>query len=288
MLFNTFRHIPGIGPATEERLWKAGITDWEIAKSPDPPDLSTRQTSLFRREIPLSLTALENRDPLYFSEKLPTALHWRLFPEFRDLAAYIDIETNGMDIFGGMITTIALYNGRDVFWYVNGRNLDAFVDDIQKYKLIVSYNGKSFDVPYIEQFFRIRLPHCHIDLRHVLAALGYKGGLKKCETALGIDRGFLQGIDGAFAPLLWYDYEINGNERALETLLAYNIEDVVNLEALLVTAYNLMISETPFKQDRLLPPPLRPAVPYIPDLLTIETIKRHIHTWDNHATTRYY
>jgi uncharacterized protein YprB with RNaseH-like and TPR domain len=51
------------------------------------------------------------------------------------------------------------------------------------------YNGKTFDVPFIEKYFGIRMNHAHIDLRYVLKSLGYAGGLKRCEKALGLDRG---------------------------------------------------------------------------------------------------
>ena len=64
------------------------------------------------------------------------------------------------------VTTIAVYDGREVFTYINGRNLDDFVHDIQKYQVIVSYNGKSFDIPFLERFFRIRIDHAQIDLRY--------------------------------------------------------------------------------------------------------------------------
>jgi len=56
-------------------------------------------------------------------------------------------------------------------------------------------------------------------LRYVLKSLGYSGGLKSCEKALGLDRGDLDGVDGYFAVLLWRDYQKKHNEKALETLL---------------------------------------------------------------------
>jgi len=34
--------------------------------------------------------------------------------------------------------------------YINGQNLNDFLDDIKKYKIIVTYNIKTFDVPFIE------------------------------------------------------------------------------------------------------------------------------------------
>jgi uncharacterized protein YprB with RNaseH-like and TPR domain len=61
---------------------------------------------------------------------------------FGEFTAYLDIETTGLDSWGNSITTIALYEGKSIFTYVNGQNLDKFEEDIQRYKVIVSYNGK--------------------------------------------------------------------------------------------------------------------------------------------------
>jgi len=58
-----------------------------------------------------------------------------------------------------------------------------------------------------------------------------KGGLKVVERLLGIKRR-LTSVDGYIAMQLWYDYVNNNNEEALQTLLAYNEEDVVNLRVL--------------------------------------------------------
>ena len=114
--------------------------------------------------------------------------------------------------------------------------------------------------------------HAHIDLRYILASLGYTGGLKSCESQLEIDRGELKDIDGFFAPLLWYDYKKNRNEKALETLLAYNIQDVLNLEHLMVIAYNLKIKDTPFYGNQL-QEPVVPEIPFNVDITTVERIK---------------
>src|SRR5262249_32749913 len=119
-------------------------------------------------------------------------------------------------------------------------------------------------------------------LRYVLASLGYSGGLKGCERQLGIDRGELDGVDGYFAVLLWRDYQ-QGNNAALETLLAYNALDVVNLERLMVEAYNKKIEETPFALVNELPLPIPPeTLPFQPDLETIERIRRKIGRRDDY------
>ena len=147
---------------------------------------------------------------------------------------YLDIETNGLPGALSHITTIAVYDGKKVRHYVYGENLEDFKDDIQRYQVIVTYNGKCFDIPVIEQHFGIEMPQAHIDLRFLLHSLGYKGGLKGCEKMLGLDRAELAGVDGFFAVLLWNDYLERGDRRSLETLLAYNVLDAVNLERLMV------------------------------------------------------
>jgi uncharacterized protein YprB with RNaseH-like and TPR domain len=272
MLQHTFCHIPGIGMKTEQKLWEAGITGWTHWQSQSSVRLSAAIKIDAARVLNSSLAALED-DPSFFTAKLASTEPWRIFPHYRNRTAYLDIETTGLDDYAEL-TTIALYDGQEIFTYVNGRNLDDFARDIQKYQVIVSYNGKSFDVPFLERHFRIKLTQAQIDLRYVLARLGFKGGLKGCEKQLGLDRGNLDGVDGYFAVLLWQQYQKNDDERALETLLAYNIEDTVNLERLMIEAYNRNVQTTPFAEELVLPFPTPPANPFIADHQCIARIKR--------------
>lgn len=272
MLENTFIHAQGIGVKTEEKLWEEGLLNWGCVDKPLPGEISRKKAGILSLTIRESKKQLRKRNPNYFEDLMPSHLHWRFFPEFREETVFLDIETDGLDPYGGEVTTISLYDGRDIKWYVNGRNLDDFIEDIKKYKVIVSYNGKTFDIPFIREFFGVGMPHAHIDLRYVLGSLGFRGGLKKCEIALGIDRGELSGVDGFFAVLLWREYRRTGNEKALETLLAYNIEDVVNLETLMVKAYNMKTGETPFSEANRLPLPTSPEIPFSPDVEIIEKL----------------
>jgi hypothetical protein len=98
---------------------------------------------------------------------------------------------------------------------------------------------------------------------------------------LGIDRGELKDIDGFFAVLLWNDYQRNGNQKALDTLLAYNIQDVLTLEDLMVISYNLKIKDTPFNGN-LLPEPVLPKTPFDVDMRTVEKIRdKYRHVFQN-------
>ncbi|MHA1512338.1 MAG: ribonuclease H-like domain-containing protein, partial [Promethearchaeota archaeon] len=66
------------------------------------------------------------------------------------------------------------------------------------------------------------------------------GGLKQIENYLGISRNIknLDGIDGKTAIYLWKEYQLTNDTRYLDTLLAYNIEDAVNLEPILAWFYD--------------------------------------------------
>jgi hypothetical protein len=70
---------------------------------------------------------------------------------------------------------------------------------------------------------------------------------------------------------LWTEYK-KGKRSALDTLLAYNIEDVINLEYLMHTAYNLKIKELGWG-DALLEIPTRPMVPFKADSKLISKLK---------------
>lgn len=262
VLRRTFCHVPGIGIKAEERLWASGVTSWDALATESVAGMTARKRDSLAQHVAESRRQLEGKNPLFFAETLPSAEHWRLFPEFRESVAYVDIETTGLGGYGDHITTIALYDGRVVRHYVHGQNLADFQRDIREYGLLVTYNGKTFDLPFLRSAFGLTLDQAHIDLRYVLAGLGYTGGLKACERNLGLDRGDLAEVDGFFAVLLWNEYKSKKNVQALETLLAYNIRDVVNLEALLIRAYNLKVASLPFGGALALPAAIPPVEPF--------------------------
>jgi uncharacterized protein YprB with RNaseH-like and TPR domain len=277
MLEQSFIHIKGIGGKVEKLLWENNINDWnKFLKSKEIP-LSKSKIELLNQKIIKSKTHFKNKNISFFSNGLPINEHWRLFNNFKSSTAYLDIETTGLYPSDSEITTIALYDGINVKTYVNGKNLGDFKIDILDYNLLVTYNGKSFDIPFIEKFFNISLTHSHIDLRYVLNNLGYSGGLKSCEKQFGLSRNNIEGIDGFFAIYLWEEYINNKNDKALETLLAYNIEDVVNLEYLMHKAYNLKLIGTPFENNLEMLVPVRPIVNYEPHMKTIKKIKRNFY-----------
>ncbi|MGH8009317.1 MAG: ribonuclease H-like domain-containing protein, partial [Candidatus Binatia bacterium] len=156
---------------------------------------------------------------------------------------------------------IGLYDGKSPRVYVRGKNLSHFIAESEGFTLLVTYNGKLFDLPFIRREMGLSLAHAHIDLRYPLAALGYKGGLKKIERSLGLEReGPLALLDGWCAVLLW-QYHEQGEEGALETLLRYNLEDVIHLPMLLALVYNTRVRHLPFALP-LIAPLCLPEIPF--------------------------
>ena len=182
MLKNTFCHLPGVSATREQQLWAMGLHSWNDAAVKEWAGKS-RHADKLREEVARSQDRLRAGDAGYFRDRLPSKHHWRLFPEFRSSMAYLDIETTGLGSPGDHVTTIALYDGQKIWHYVHGHNLHEFGRDVSKYQVLVTYNGKCFDLPFIKTAMGLTLSQAHIDLRYVLASLGYRGGLNRALRA---------------------------------------------------------------------------------------------------------
>ena len=238
MLRNTFLHLPGIGPHRERTLWQRGILDWDgflaAAEAGLLPGRVYRQGAAVLRRCK---TAADETDVDFFRWLLPQREMWRLCPEFARRALFLDIETTGLSAWGDEVTVIGGFGGGELSLFVRGVNLEQFPAYVRQFPLLVSFNGSQFDVPFLRVHFpEARLDQAHVDLRFVLASLGYRGGLKAVERSLGIGReASIRGVDGFEAVRLWRRHQ-RGDRAALEKLLLYNLTDVVNLVELLEIA----------------------------------------------------
>ena len=257
MLEQSFCHLTGVGPKTERRLWAAGYAHWrdllhELRSGKKPFRCGDR----VRYELEESMDRLQQADSAYFAQRLQQGEMWRLFQAFRGRVAYVDIETTGLGKGLDHITSIALYDGQRVATYVHGINLERFEDDIGEYRIVATFNGSLFDLPFLRRQLLPDLPLAHIDVRFLLKSLGVKGGLKRCEDRFGLGRSDLGGVDGYAAVLLWRAFEATGRREVLETLLAYNVQDVLSLEVLLHLAYNMKLEQMGARKVGLEVPPL--------------------------------
>ena len=276
MLEHTFCHIPSIGPRSERNLWDAGFHSWDCVFDRAEFPFSQHKADFLKHHVAYSVDKLEAGDPAFFAGGLRSNEHWRIFSDFRDSAAFLDIETTGNGNPRDHITAVTLYDGTRFKQYVYGQNLKQFKEDVKAFKVLITYGGKSFDIPFIRNTMGLPMEHAHIDLRYILASLGYRGGLKGCEMQLGLRRNGLEDVNGYFAVLLWREYRKRKNRRALETLLVYNALDVLHLEPLMVMAYNMKVEDTPFAGDRKLAMPEVPEVPIQPDLELIDRLRQRV------------
>ena len=274
MLRNTFLHVQGVGPATEARLWSEGVLSWDdLDKLPDT-SVGRGVAERIRRTIGESEERLAARDAAWFSERLRSGSYaWRMFEDFREDTAFIDIETTGLNIGQDVITSIAVWDRQGARAFVRGRNLHEFADALSEHAVWVHFNGLRFDVPFIATELGLDLSSVgQLDVRFVLASLGIRGGLKRIERELGFDRAGFEDIDGSLAIDFWYEYERQGSRAALETLVAYNIQDVLSLDALMVRAVNLWLERLEHPTLRPMQPRVPPANPFAPDRMLVDRL----------------
>ena len=261
MLRATFQHLSGVGPVTETALWRAGIRDWqELLERRRSLGLSSALEHTVVSDVGGSERALATRDAGFFGRRLPDGEHWRVYPELAPETAFLDIETTGLSPYQGIVTVVTVHGGGATRSFIAGEDLEELPAYLGRFGVLVTFNGRRFDVPFLEAAFpQLVVPPVHIDLRFLFYRLGIAGGLKRIEERLGVgDRSGVEGIRGLDAVRLWQEYR-RGSRSALDRLVRYNRADTVNLEPLLDRAVRelgvRLLSEGPGRASRADPPP---------------------------------
>jgi uncharacterized protein len=151
--------------------------------------------------------------------------------------AYLDIETTGLSPSFDQITIVGIYliKGKIerlvqiVGYDITAASITQSLDGVSS---IFTYNGSHFDLPFIYARHKVDLARDfkHCDLMYHCWGNNLYGGLKAVECQLGINR--LSKVNGYEAVRLWWSYVNDYDEAALNTLLEYNKEDVLNLRTL--------------------------------------------------------
>lgn len=225
---NSFIPVRGVGEHTERELWRRGITHWDdFERDAVGPKTGARVEAF----IESGRTALGANDADFFADVLPSRSRWRMFENFRTETAYLDIETTGLSRRRDEVTVVTVHRDGGTTTLVRGRDLTRrrLRDLLADAGLLVTYNGKRFDVPFLERAFDLQLDGPHLDLLYPCRRLDLTGGLKTVERHLDIDRAD-RDLSGRDAVRLWRAYE-RGDQSALDTLVRYNRDDTRNLEA---------------------------------------------------------
>jgi uncharacterized protein YprB with RNaseH-like and TPR domain len=189
------------------------------------------------------------------SKNIPdSAIDFFGIAEYRDpvnltRAAVIDTETTGL---AGGTGTYPFIIGIG-FWRKNGfvvrqyilrdfseepAQLFAFTQDLNKTSSLLTYNGKSFDIPLLRTRFRInrmKVPFVnspHIDLLHPCRRI-YKNhfetfNLTFLETMiLGFER--TDDVPSHLIPRIYFDFLQNRDDDLLIPILYHNRDDIVSL-----------------------------------------------------------
>ncbi|MHB8858343.1 MAG: ribonuclease H-like domain-containing protein [Thermoleophilia bacterium] len=148
---------------------------------------------------------------------------------------YLDIETRSFPRALHYITVVGFYHAStgltQMIWPdITAESLSAALPDA---KHIYTYNGNGFDLPVIRGHLGLDLLERYKsrDLMYSCRSKGIKGGLKKVEFQLGIDRD-QHPLNNFQIQECWTRWKHKGDEEALKVLLKYNEEDVMNLVAI--------------------------------------------------------
>jgi uncharacterized protein YprB with RNaseH-like and TPR domain len=208
---------------------------------------------------------------------------WGRAPREKDRTLFVDLETTGLS---GGAGTVAFLVGCGWFdmgafqvrqflltSYTSERALlDAVASCFDAASLLVTYNGKTFDVPVMEtrwSFHRMRMPLesvRHFDMLHparrlwrgrapdtnarVAADAGHGGGcrLGTLEREL-CDVTRVGDVPGLEIPGRYFQFLRTGDARPLEPVLEHNRLDLISLAAVAAHAVRLVEEGTPRCRD---------------------------------------
>lgn len=254
VLRRSFILLSGIGEKTERTLWSSGIGSWHAYSEAEPDSLPARvrkHQPMHQDHLRLAEACLARGELAPFARWLPPNETWRVWEEAGKDVLYLDIETSGLSYPQGYTTVVGMHQpSKGTRLLVRGHGLtgERLQEALDDASALVTFNGRGFDMPFLEREFGVRAGHLpHIDLMNAFHKVGVKGGLKRIETFLGLAReGDIAGLSGYDAVRLWKRWETGRDHGALETLLAYNEADVVNMVPLAAEAYARCSSALPW------------------------------------------
>jgi hypothetical protein len=131
--------------------------------------------------------------------------------------------------------------------------LAALAETLEGYEGVVTFNGKTFDIPLLETRYslaRLKSPFrrlLHLDVLHPARRM-WKLRLASCELTnlekhvLGIAR---EGdVPGSEIPQIYFDYLRGGNAQALQPVFFHNALDIMTLAALTVELARALSDES--------------------------------------------
>ncbi len=239
MILNTFLFLEKISKRKEQTIWNQHIKDWStFLNNKTIRGIAPKTKSYYDRQLKQAQQAIKEDNSSFFLNKLPLKETWRLYNYFKDQAGYLDIEINS----SGKVILVGIHDGNNnTNFFIHGANLEtsSLEKELQKYKLLITFNGAAFDLPKLKKQLHLNLTIPHIDLKPLCLKLNLNGGLKEIEHILNLKRpSHLYGnpVD------LWKAFHASKDQEYLELLLDYNREDCENLQRIMDYCYTHLSS----------------------------------------------
>lgn len=168
----------------------------------------------------------------------------------RDLV-FLDIETTGLSGGAGTIAFLVgtgrVVGGRfrvEQYFITDYPGepdlIERLARELNDRSIVVSYNGKSFDLPILRSRFALNGKELtlggQIDLLHVARRL-WRASIGSCtlqaieEQVLGIERS--DDVPGYLVPEIYFAYLRGGDSTALQPVFSHHLHDIVSLAVLL-------------------------------------------------------
>lgn len=231
--------VYGVGPRTAEGFRTGGIRS--LDQLTDHPRFGAAARQVLR--------AIEQRDVLTLLNLGASDAALLSFYQPGELV-FMDIETTSLystqPLF--MVGLLSADGGRLVLRQYFARRYDeepgvlgSVLEDLSRFRVMVTYNGRSFDLPYLNSRLtahrlKSRFTHVHLDLlRH--ARRRYKAELPNCrlctveENVLGQRRE--DDIPGEMAPMLYHDFVRTQNPTVIQGVIEHNARDLLALARIL-------------------------------------------------------
>ncbi len=264
MITNSFIFLEKITAARERKLWQQGILSWDgFLRTDKISGITAAAKKYYDRKLVEARRQLHLQNSSYFCHLLPQSEHWRLYEFFKEEAVYLDIETDGLSD-NNDVTLVGLFDGFDTKTMIRRVNLDwrQLRRELEKYKIVVTFNGSVFDLPFMKKRYgevipQLQIGQCpiahsasggivpHYDLRFCCSRIGLNGGLKRIEKQLDIRRSqIVENMYGGDAAQLYRMWRGSGDDYYLRLLVEYNEEDVINLKKIAEHVYCRLKNQT--------------------------------------------
>ncbi len=245
-LINDLKIIKGIGDSKEKKLISEGyLTVDDLREHPSYSEEACKLMDILDEE---DITNITDYVTGRYPKSHPSALYSSCFTS-DDKFLFMDIETLGLKSVPLILIGVSRVESKKIMvdQYLL-RNLDdeisaleAFNSNVESDTIFVSFNGQTFDVPYIRDRLRHHginndLNRNHLDLMH-FSRRAWKNQLPNCKLQT-IEKHLFDfiredDVPSSMVPSFYKTYLETGNIGPLIPIVEHNKEDVITLARIL-------------------------------------------------------